>query len=126
MVAKFVRKHADTRLKFDLLFFWSQYPNAKFTLKAITHALNCRRRIDVEDALEALIEAELLEKHLHRELPFYCVAADPEKRQPFLQLSKYSRHQLRRWYEGEIEDPSLSETGSAPMNDQAWQISQGM
>ena len=50
---QFTKKHASTQVKTDLLFFWSRYPHAKFTLGAIAGALDGARKVDVEEALEA-------------------------------------------------------------------------
>ncbi|MFC1924707.1 hypothetical protein ACFLXA_05035 [Chloroflexota bacterium] len=92
MVNQFINKHASnhtgTRLKSDLLFFWSRYPHAKFTSGVIAGALDCSRKVDVEEALNALVTAEITEKHTKQGLPFYCLTTDPEKREPILRLSE--------------------------------------
>jgi hypothetical protein len=84
---QFINKHADTQLKMDLLFFWNKHPNAKFTLGAIALTLDYMRRADIEEALEALVASEFLEKHIHHGLPFYCLTTDFKKREPILGLS---------------------------------------
>jgi len=99
---QFVKEHADTGLKLDLLSFWSRYPYAKFTSGIIARALDCtrNRRVDIKEALESFVKAELIEKHTRQGLPFYCLTADPEKRQRVLNLSAYRRGaQTRKNYE---------------------------
>lgn len=92
MVTQFehTNNHAGTQLKSDLLYFWSRYPNAKFTLGVIAGALDRARKVDVEEALDALVTAEITEKHTQRGLPFYCLTTDPEKREPILRLSAHN------------------------------------
>jgi len=86
---QFINKHADSQLKIDLLFFWNRHPNAKFTLGAIARSLDCvsGRRADLEEAMDALLAAELLEKHTQQGLPFYCLTADSKRREPIIELS---------------------------------------
>jgi hypothetical protein len=88
-VNQFVNQHGNTGLKLDLLFFWKRYPYAKFTSGIIAHALHCNRRVDIEEALESFVKAMLIERHTRQGLPFYCLTADPEKRQWILSLSAY-------------------------------------
>ena len=88
-VTQFVNQHGNTGLKLDLLFFWNRYPYAKFTSGIIAHAVHCNRRVDIEEALESFVKAMLIEKHTRQGLPFYCLTADPEKRQWVLSLSAY-------------------------------------
>ncbi|MFC1925198.1 hypothetical protein ACFLW2_00700 [Chloroflexota bacterium] len=84
---QFVNRHADSQLKIDLLFFWNRHPNAKFTLGAIARSLDCGRRDDLEEAMQALVTAELLERHMQQGLPFYCLTTDSTKREPIVGLS---------------------------------------
>jgi hypothetical protein len=84
---QFVNEHGNTGLKLDLLFFWSKYPYAKFTSGIIARALDCKRKMDIEEALDSFVKASLIEKHTRQGLPFYCLTADPEKRQSVLSLS---------------------------------------
>jgi len=86
-VIQFVNEHGNTGLKLDLLFFWSKYPYAKFTSGIIARALDCKRKMDMEEALDSFVKASLIEKHTRQGLPFYCLTADPEKRQSILSLS---------------------------------------
>ncbi len=88
-VTQFVNEYANTGLKLELLFFWNKYPYAKFTSGIIARALACNRRVDIEEALESFVKARLIEKHTRQGLPFYCLTADPEKRQWVLSLSAY-------------------------------------
>ena len=85
-IKQLMKQHANTGLKIDLLFFWNKYPYAKFTSGIIARAIGSKRRFEVEEALEAFAEAELIEKHVQRGLPFYCLATAPEKREPILKL----------------------------------------
>lgn len=91
-----VNNHASTQLKTDLLHFWSKYPHAKFTSGVIAGVLDRARKVDVEEALDALVTAEITEKHTQRGLPFYCLTTDPEKREPILRLSAHNGGCLQR------------------------------
>lgn len=88
-VLEFARKYANTWLKLDLLYFWSKYPDAKFTAGIITRALNCRRRVDVEEALDYLVKESLVNKHVNKGLPFYCLTGDASKREYVLKMPVY-------------------------------------
>jgi hypothetical protein len=87
-VTQFVNQYGNTELKRDLLRFWNRYPYAKFTSGIIAHALH-NRKVDIEEALESLVKATLIEKHTRQGLLFYCLTADPERRQWILSLSAY-------------------------------------
>ncbi len=93
-VIEFTKEHANTWLKLDMLYFWSKYPYAKFTIGIIARALGCKRRVEVEEALDSFIKDDLVEKHTDKGLPFYCLTADPGKRECVLNLPAY-RNSLR-------------------------------
>jgi hypothetical protein len=93
-VLEFATQHANTWLKLDLLCFWSRYPYAKFTAGTIAHALGCKRRIDVEEALDSFVKDNLVDKHTDRGLPFYCLTGDAGKRECVLDMRTY-RSSLR-------------------------------
>jgi len=86
-----VEEHADRRLEAELLFFWSNYPCAKFTPGVIARALNHGRRVDIEEALEYLVEARLVERHTRQGQLLYSLSTDPEKRQRVLNLAAVSK-----------------------------------
>ena len=88
-IVRLLKEHAGTRLKFDILLFWSKYPEAKFTCGIITRAVRCKRRPDVEEALECFAEAELLEKHSSEGLQLYCLTKDPHRRQCVVDLASH-------------------------------------
>jgi len=79
-VLEFAREHANTWLKLDLLYFWSKYPYAKFTVGIIARALGCKRRVDVEEALDSLVKENLFDIHTDKGLTFYCLTGDASKR----------------------------------------------
>jgi hypothetical protein len=93
-VLEFATQHANTWLKLDLLCFWSRYPYAKFTAGTIARALGCKRRIDVEEALDSFVKDNLIDKHTDRGLPFYCLTGDAGKRECVLDMRAY-RSSLR-------------------------------
>lgn len=88
-VLEFARKHANTWLKLDLLYFWSRYPYAKFTVGIIARALGCERRVDVEEALDFLVKENLVDKHMDKGLPFYCLTDDANRRECVLKMPAY-------------------------------------
>lgn len=91
---EFARQHANTWLKLDLLCFWGRYPHAKFTADAIARTLGCKRRTDVEEALDSLVKENLVEKRTDKALPFYCLTDDASKRECVLDIRAY-RSSLR-------------------------------
>jgi len=93
-VIEFARQHASTWLKLDLLCFWSRYPHAKFTAGIIARTLGCKRRADVEEALDSLVKDNLVDRHTDRGLPFYCLTGDASKRECVLDMRTY-RSSLR-------------------------------
>jgi hypothetical protein len=85
---QFVREYGNTRLKLDLLVFWSRYPRAKLTTGVIAGALDCNRRVDLEEALESFVKAKLIEEeHTEQGLRLYCLGTEPEKRQGVLSVA---------------------------------------
>jgi hypothetical protein len=83
---KFINKHVDTQLKFDLLLFWNRYPYTKFTSGVIAHSVRCVRKADVEEALDGFVTDEFVEKHVYYGQHFYKLTNNPEKREPVLKL----------------------------------------
>ena len=81
-----VNEYVDSSLERDLLLFWSWHPHTNFTARTIAHAVKFPTEVDIEEALECLVKDELLEKHICQGLDFYCLTADPEKRQWLLNL----------------------------------------
>ncbi len=77
-----VKKRSDTELKADLACFWGRHPHAKFTLGVVVGALGGgTRKADVEKALESLVTANLVDKHIQQGLPFYCLATNLGKQE---------------------------------------------
>lgn len=88
-IREFVSEQVNTGLKLDLLFFWASYPYASFTSGIIARALDCKRKMDMEESLESFVKAGLVEKYSRQGRPFYHLTADPEKRQWVLSISAY-------------------------------------
>jgi len=89
-LCEFIQQHADTRLKEDLLLFWRKYPHARFTSGIVARAVDRNRRVDVEEALECLVEADLLEKHIQSGFPLYRLTTlDPSKRECIMSLPRH-------------------------------------
>jgi len=93
-VIEFARQHANTWLKLDLLYFWSKYPYAKFTVGIIARALGCKRRVDVEEALDSFVKDNVVDKHTDKGLPLYSLTGDASKRECVLKMPAY-RSSLR-------------------------------
>ena len=97
-VVRFMSEHANTGLKLDVLRFWRKYPYAKFTSGIVTRAVDRSRKIDVEEALEYFVGAELLQKYVQKGLPFYHLTDNPSKRQSVLDLPPTPRGNLSTAY----------------------------
>lgn len=93
-VLDFSRKHANTWLKLDLLCFWSKYPYAKLTVGIIARALGCKRRVDVEEALDSFVNESLVDRRADNGLLFYSLTSDAGKRECVLNMPAY-RSSLR-------------------------------
>jgi hypothetical protein len=93
-VLDFSRKHANTWLKLDLLCFWSKYPYAKLTVGIIARALGCKRRVDVEEALDSFVNESLIDRRADNGLLFYSLTSDAGKRECVLNMPAY-RSSLR-------------------------------
>ncbi len=85
-IARLLEEHGNTGLKLDLLLFWKKYPYARFTSGIVARAVDCNRRMDVEEALECFVKADLLQKHVRQGLHFYRLTEDPSMRQKVLDL----------------------------------------
>ena len=77
---------AFSGLKREVLRFWRKYPFAKFASGIVAGAVACNRKMDVEEALECLVQAELLEKHVQQGLSLYRLTNEPSQRQRVLDL----------------------------------------
>lgn len=91
---QFLKQHADTWLKFDLLLFWNRHPHARFTPGTIARTLGHRGKAEVREALDSFVNEKIVEKYTQQGLPFYCLTADPDKRQFVLNAPAY-RSKLR-------------------------------
>lgn len=78
--------HADTRLKRDLLRFWTEHPHAQFTPAIIARAVDRARKTDVEELLESFVQAELIQKRVRHGSSFYCLTAEPSRRRSVFHL----------------------------------------
>ena len=83
---RFLEEHGDNRVKRRPLFFWGSHPNAKFARNAIYYAQDCTKR-EVDGALKAMVEAGLVDTHMHNDMTFYSLTANEEKRRPVLALA---------------------------------------
>jgi len=89
MIARYANYAADTQLKKDLLlFFQNRHPYAKCSVGVISRAVSGVKKVDLKEALEGLVTDELIEKHTNQQGQlFYCLTADPERREPGFILS---------------------------------------
>jgi hypothetical protein len=83
---QFIRKYADKPLKMELLAFWGRHPNAKYSKLAIYHVEDCRK-VDVCRALEDMVEAGLVNAHMHNGTLLYSLTTNEEKRRLVMKLA---------------------------------------
>jgi len=95
-MAQFINQYADTPLKFDMLCFWSRYPEVTFSLTTIARFLNCPRRVHVEEALAFFEKAELVDRVSRQGLNFYRLTTDPDRRGYIIKLSVYRQRHCKR------------------------------
>lgn len=86
---------AGDRLRMELLAFWSRHPNAKFTARAVSCALDCKR-LNVSKALAAMVEVGLVDTHDYNGTPVYSLTANEETRRPILELASLGGGDLWR------------------------------
>ncbi len=85
---RFLEEHGDNRVKRELLLFWGMHPNARFDRKVICYALDYSK-LDTEGALRAMVEEELLDKHICNGVTLYSLTRNEERRQQLLALSTF-------------------------------------
>ncbi|MCX5998562.1 MAG: hypothetical protein NTU41_02940 [Chloroflexi bacterium] len=83
---------ADTGLKHDLMLFWHSYPEAEFTLSVIARGLDCSRRADVEEAVESLVQAQVLDRRTCHGVSLYALRTGPAERQLASDSLSNARH----------------------------------
>jgi hypothetical protein len=91
----FIDEDAYSRLELNLLFFWSKYPNAKFTPGIIASAVGCGRRADLQQALEKLVKSGLVERYIEMGLSFYSLTVDRSGQEYVVNLASHA-NRLRR------------------------------
>jgi len=95
-VMHFVKQHADSPLKVELLVFLSRNPNGRFGVRVIAGALRRSRRNEVQEALRDLTEAGFVEEALHAgSRPCYSLTREEEMRQSVLSLAGCSWGEIR-------------------------------
>ena len=83
---RFLEEHGDNQVKRRLLFFWGSHPNAEFARNAIGYALDFSK-LELDKALRVLVEAGLVDTHIHNDMTFYSLTTNNENRQPVLALA---------------------------------------
>jgi hypothetical protein len=89
----FLEQYATDRLKTELLAFWGRHPKAKFSRSAIRCALDFGK-LDVDRALEQLVETGLVDVCANSKMPLYSLTANEERRRLVLELASLSWAQL--------------------------------
>lgn len=92
---RFLEKHGDNRVKWELLVFWGRHPNARFDRKVVCYALDCKK-LDAERALGAMVEERLLDSYTGNDVTLYSLTKNEERRRPVLELAAlgWNRWQL--------------------------------
>lgn len=73
------QENGDNRVKKELLLFWGMHPNAELARSTICYALDCSK-LDVERALKALAKAGLVDTDVHKDVTFFSLSTDEERR----------------------------------------------
>lgn len=85
-LSRFLEEFAGDRLKVELLAFWGRHPNARFTVGAISCALDCRK-LDTDKALKDMVEVGLVDTYTHNDVLFFSLTMNEERRPPVLELA---------------------------------------
>ena len=72
---RFLEEHGDNRVKMRPLIFWGCHPNAKFARNAIGYALDSSK-LEVDNALRVLVQAGLVDTHMHNDMTFYSLTTN--------------------------------------------------
>jgi hypothetical protein len=91
---RFCGDHVSDLLSMELLAFWGRHPNCRFTIDAVTCAMDAKRR-NVERALNGLLAEDLIVTSVHNDTTLYYLTPDETKRQPILDLAALGWHERR-------------------------------
>jgi len=91
---RFCGDHVSDLLSMEVLAFWGRHPKCRFTIDAITCAMDAKRR-NVETALSGLLAEDLIVTSVHSDTTLYYLTPDETKRQPVLQLAALGWHERR-------------------------------
>jgi hypothetical protein len=94
-LCRFLKEHANNRVKRELLLFWGMHPNARFNRFAIGYAVGSSK-LDMKIALRDMAEAGLLDTHICNGETLYSFTKNEEKRRSVLELASlgWDRWQL--------------------------------
>ena len=93
-LARFCGDYVGDLLGMELLAFWGRHPDCRFTIDAITCAMDAKRR-NVERALHGLMERGLIITAVHYDTSLYYLTDDETKRKPVLELAALGWHERR-------------------------------
>ena len=88
-------EYSGNRAKKDLLVFWCRHPNAKFARSAI-YCDSGLNRLEVDKALEEMVEAGLVDTSVHNSVRLYWLTANEERRRPITELATLGWTQWQR------------------------------
>ena len=84
-------ERGDNPAKRELYLFWGIHPNAKFSKPIIDFALDCNRS-DLDNALQAMVAARLLDTNIQNGVTFYSLTKNEERRRPILEFARHSHY----------------------------------
>ncbi len=85
LLEQFLAENVRSRLEMGILSFWSRHPATKFSQPAITYAMDSNK-LDMQQALDALVSKGLLQRHTANGVALYSLTADDERRSLVLEL----------------------------------------
>jgi len=87
-LARFVRRHANTRTKLAILFYYSQHPQVETTAGGLADRLQLAER-DVAHCLQALRHSGLVATQGHPAPTLYRLCGNPDKREVVQRLARW-------------------------------------
>lgn len=73
-------------LTVEVVAFWHRHPDCRFAESTMCYGLGCRR-LDLERAMKAMVEAGLVDVRVHDGMPFYSLTRDEGLRRQVMGLS---------------------------------------
>ena len=87
-LSQFIKEYDGDQCSLELLLFLGRHPHTRFSRLVIVHALDARR-VDIDRALQHLINKGLVVMHAENGVPLYSLTEDESLRSLAIGLSSH-------------------------------------